>query len=109
MGKIVYGDSGLEVVFDDRAMAHLQMVIGPKLRRNESFFFSWVDDPTVGNGRSSVWLSSAIPLYFRYSGSKPVSINRDWIDTLSRSANSPSGLQFTPEPNGQTPMPKSQV
>ncbi len=109
MGKIVYGEAGLEVVFDDRAMAHLQLVIGAKLRRNESFFFSWVDDPSVGDGRSSVWLSSAIPLYFRYSGSKPVTINRDWIDALSRSANSTTGLQFSAEPNGQTPMPKSQV
>lgn len=109
MGKILYGDSGIEVIFDDRAMAHLQLVIGAKLRRGESFFFSWKDDISVGDGRSSIWLSSAIPLYFRYSGSKPVLINREWLEILTASANSTVGLQFSAEPNGKTPAPKSQV
>jgi len=109
MGKILYGDSGIEVVFDDRAMAHLQLVIGAKLRRGESFFFSWKDDASVGDGRSSIWVSSSIPLYFRYSGSKPVTINREWLEILTLSANSTVGLQFSGEPNGQTNAPKSQV
>ena len=109
MGKILYGDSGIEVVFDDRAMAHLQLVIGAKLRRNEAFFFSWKDDPSVGDGRSSIWVNASIPLYFRYTGSKPVSINREWLEILTLSANSTAGLQFTGEPNAQTNAPKSQV
>ena len=109
MGKILYGDSGIEVVFDDRSMAHLQLVIGAKLRRNEGFFFAWKDDPSVGDGRSSIWLSPAIPLYFRYSGSKPVTINREWLEILTLSANSSAGLTFTAEPNGQTAPPRSMV
>jgi hypothetical protein len=109
MGKILYGDSGIEVIFDDRAMAHLQLVIGAKLRRGESFYFSWKDDPNVGDGRSSIWMSPAIPLYFRYSGSKPVTINREWLETLTLSANSTAGLQFTGEPNAVTNAPKSSV
>lgn len=109
MGKILYGDSGIEVIFDDRAMAHLQLVIGAKLRRGESFFFSWKDDVSVGDGRSSIWLSSSIPLYFRYNGSKPVTINREWLEILTMSANSTVGLQFSAEPNGTTNAPKSQV
>lgn len=109
MGKILYGDSGVEIMFDDRAMAHLQLVIGAKLRRRESFFFSWKDDPSVGDGRSSVWMDASIPLYFKYLGSRPISINRDWIDQLTLSANMAGGLQFSPEPNGDTPQPKSNV
>ena len=109
MGKILYGESGIEVVFDDRAMAHLQLVIGAKLRRRESFFFSWKDDASVGDGRSSIWLDSSIPLYFRYSGSKPVTINREWLDILTLSAHTAQGLQFTGEPHGDTPAPRSQV
>ncbi|MEF2975639.1 hypothetical protein V3W46_00275 [Subtercola sp. YIM 133946] len=54
MGKLVYGDSGTEIEFDDRVLTHLQIVIGAKLRRRESFFFSWKDDPAVGDGRSSI-------------------------------------------------------
>ena len=36
MGKLTY-DSTLTVDFDDRVLAHLQLVIGAKLRRAESF------------------------------------------------------------------------
>jgi hypothetical protein len=105
MGKILYGESGIEVVFDDRAMAHLQLVIGAKLRRRESFFFSWKDEAAVGEGRSSIWLDSSIPLYFRYSGSKPVTINREWLDILTLSAHTAQGLQFTAEPHLDAPSP----
>jgi hypothetical protein len=110
VGKILYGDSGVEIIFDDRAMAHLQLVIGAKLRRGESFFFSWKDDPSVGDGRSSVWLDSSIPLYFKYLGSRPVAINREWIDALTLSANMAGGLQFSAEPASEpTNNPKSNV
>jgi hypothetical protein len=109
VGKILYGDAGVEIVFDDRAMAHLQVVIGTKLRRGESFFFSWKDDPSVGDGRSSVWMDSSIPLYFKYLGSRPITMNRDWIEALTLSANAAGGMQFIPEPNGETPQPKSNV
>ena len=100
MGKILYGDSGVEIVFDDRDMAHLQLVIGAKLRRRESFFFSWKDDPNVGDGRSSIWIDAAIPLYFKYYGSKQPTINREWLELLTLSANSAQGMQFMDEPHG---------
>ena len=98
MGKILYGEAGTELVFDDRDMAHLQLVIGAKLRRRESFFFNWKEDPSVGEGRSSIWIDAAIPLYFKYYGSKPPSINREWLEQLTLSANSAQGLQFVSEP-----------
>lgn len=100
MGKILYGDSGIELSFDDRDMAHLQMVIGAKLRRRESFFFSWRDDPAGAGGHNALWIDCAIPLYFRYFGSKMPTINREWIAILAESSNSPGGLQLTPEPEG---------
>jgi hypothetical protein len=108
MGKILYGDSGIEIAFDDRDMAHLQIVIGAKLRRKESFFFSWRDESSDGGGRSAIWMDCAIPLYFRYFGSKAPSINREWIAILAESSNNAGGLQLTPEPDGiqsQRPQP----
>jgi len=109
VGKILYGDSNMEIVFEDRAMAHLQVVIGAKLRRGESFFFSWRDDVSVGDGRSSIWVDRSIPLYFRYSGSRPITLNREWLEVLTQSANSTHGLQFSSEPDGSTDEPRSQV
>ena len=109
MGKILYGESGIEVVFDDRAMAHLQLVIGAKLRRRESFFFSWKDDPAVGNGRSSVWLENSIPLFFKFSSSERHQINREWLEQLTVSANQPQGMFLSSEPGRDTPPPRSHV
>ncbi len=98
MGRLLYGDSQIEIEFDDRALAHLQIVIGSKLRRNESFFFTWRDDPRVGDGRSSIWLDAAIPLYFKYFGSKMPEVNREWLELLTQSSNSTMGLQLLDEP-----------
>jgi hypothetical protein len=105
MGKMLYGDSEMEIEFDDRALAHVQIVIGSKLRRGESFFFSWKDDPAIGDGRSSIWLDRGIPLYFKYFGGKHPLINREWLTILTDSANSGQGLIFSTEPGGITPTP----
>ena len=109
MGKLLYGDSEIDIEFEDRALTHNQIVVGAKLRRGESFFFSWKDDIEVGDGRSSIWLDRGIPLYFKYSGGKVPTINREWIDALTLSANMAGGLQFSAEPNGETNPPKSNV
>ncbi|TFD61504.1 ATP-dependent DNA ligase [Cryobacterium suzukii] len=102
MGKFTY-DSSITVDFDDRVLAHIQLVIGAKLRRGESFYFSWRDDPFVGGGRSTVWVHPGISLAFKYFGSKAPTLNRDWVEALSLSANSASGLQIVTEPGQRTP------
>jgi len=94
MGSLNY--DRLTVHFDVRILAHLQIVIVQKLRRGESFLFSWRDAREVGSGRSSVWLHPAIPLYFNFS-SKPPVINPLWLAELTRSANSAQGLIATGE------------
>lgn len=98
MGKLLYGDSGLVIDFDDRALAHLQVVIGAKLRRHEAFYFSWRNETSVGSGRCTLWLDHSIPLYFKYASSDRPSINRAWIDELAVSANQPQGLFLSAEP-----------
>ena len=97
MGKLTY-DSTLSVDFDDRTLAHLQLVIGAKLRRNEAFFFRWKDDTAAGDGRSAIWLHPTIPLAFKYYGSRPPGINRFWIEALMLTANSAQGLSLVEEP-----------
>lgn len=97
MGTLAY-DSMVIADFDDRLLAHLQLVIGAKLRRGESFYFSWRDNARVGDGRTTVWMHPAIPLVFKYFGGHMPSVNREWIDELTVSANSASGLQIVPEP-----------
>jgi hypothetical protein len=73
-------------------------VIGGKLRRGESFFFGWRDDPSSGDGRSSVWLHPMANISFKFYGSRLPAINRAWVDALMLTANSPGGLRVVPEP-----------
>lgn len=96
MGKLIYNT--IEVEFDDRALVHLQIVIGTKLRRGESFFLSWNESSAPGSDRSSLWLHPSIPLLFKYCAAKTSHINRAWIDVLTTSAGSGQGLVLTPEP-----------
>jgi hypothetical protein len=94
------------VSFDDRALMHLQVVITAKLRRRESFIFTWTDSAEAGSGRSSIWLDSTIPLFYRYYGSRPPALNKEWLDALMLSANSGTGMLFTPEPGFPPTQPR---
>jgi len=96
VGTLIY-DVVSKVDFDDRALAHLEIVIASKFRRNESFNFSWVKDPATGSGRTTIWMHPAIPLVYEYSGSRTPSINRAWLDALMQAAGSGTGLRLVPE------------
>lgn len=98
MGQLIYAGEVLDLRIDDRALTHLQIVIVNLLRREHRFAFSWKDDVTHGDGRSTVWLHPNASLHFKFSGSRVPSINRSWLDQLYATATSGSGLVLTPEP-----------
>ena len=102
MGTLTY-DSKLTATFDDRVLAHLQIVIWAKIRRGERFSFTWTEPSRNGYGRSSIWISPNISLAFEYFGGKTPSINKAWVNALSKSANSPGGLTLIPEPTEPPP------
>jgi len=106
MGKFTY-DGLVKVDFEDRLLAHLQLVIGAKIRRGESFHFTWNDDLSVGGGRTTVWVHPRVSVVYKFYGGKAPVINRAWVDVLMFTANSPTGLYTVPEPpeheNGKAP------
>lgn len=104
MGKILYGNMKTEIELDDRAMAHLQAVVATKLRRGEGFFLQWRDDPAVGDGRSAAWIGPNVPLFFKYYGSKPIELRREWLEAMTMGANSNGGLMLGDEPSLATPI-----
>jgi hypothetical protein len=104
MGKLIYGAPTWSVEFEDRALAHLRIVMLAKLRRSESFSFSWKFEAAYGSGRSSLWLHPAIPLQFEFYGGREPALNRAWIDELMLTANSPGGLELVPEPVTSDPV-----
>lgn len=98
MGKLIYGAPMWSVEFEDRALAHLRIVIIAKLRRNETLTLSWKSDAVGVAGRSSIWLHPAIPMQFVFFGGREPVLNRAWIEALMVTANSPAGLELVPEP-----------
>jgi len=97
MGRLSY-DGRVAVDIDDRALAHLQIVVADKLRRGEPFAFSWRDDPSTGDGRTTIWISQSSSLVFKYHGSRTPRINRDWLEVLAIAANAVGGLRLVAEP-----------
>jgi hypothetical protein len=96
VGTLFY--DGEEFDFDDRVLTHLQIVISTKLRRREDFFLSWTQPMERGSGRHAIWIDNGVPLHFYYNGSRPASINREWIEALLNAAGMASGLQLMDEP-----------
>lgn len=102
MGTLYYGDARLPIPVDDRALAHIQIVIVNKLRRNESFTFSWIKSRSEGHGRSTVWFSPQVAVHFEFDGSKSPQLNRRWLEELSVLAGSGTGLVISEEPREQS-------
>ena len=98
MGKFIYRMPSIEIEMDDRVLAHVKAVITSKLRRDESFSFTYEDPTGAELTHNSVWLDSSIPIQFEIAGKQDPPLNRDWLEDLSRTANSPAGLKVTPEP-----------
>jgi hypothetical protein len=95
LGTLHYGARDLPL--DDRTLAHLQIVIGMKLRRGENFFVNWRNTGASGGGRNSIWIDNGIPIWCEFDGSKLPTINREWVETLASSASTNFGLQITEE------------
>ncbi|GAA4343728.1 ATP-dependent DNA ligase [Microbacterium rhizosphaerae] len=97
MGRMIY-EGSVRLDTDDRTLSHLVVVISSKLRRGESFHFSWRNDASVGDGRTTIWVHPQASLVFEFDGSRRPSYNRSWLEALSVAANSPEGLRIVPEP-----------
>ncbi|CAN7419795.1 hypothetical protein ABTZ44_06560 [Microbacterium oxydans] len=104
MATLSYGNEDAPIHIEDRALAHLKVVIATKLRRNESFTLSWKHPDDESGGRSTIWLHPSIPLRFTFEEPEAPQLNLRWIEDLMHSASSSGGIQLvdevleTPEP-----------
>ncbi|MGJ0388115.1 hypothetical protein [Microbacterium sp. CGR1] len=96
MGSLYYGGSE-PIQIDDRALAHLKVVVATKLRRNESFTLTWKHQDGQSDGRSTVWLHPSIPLRFVFDETEAPELSRRWIEDLAHSANSSGGITLVDE------------
>jgi hypothetical protein len=94
MGSLHYGSPPATFELDDRALAHVELVVLAKLRRNESFALG-LDVPD--GGRTTIWINSASTLRFEFTEATH-EINREWLEELIDSANTTAGMRVLPEP-----------
>lgn len=97
VGTIYYGGSATPIHIEDRALAHLKVVVSTKLRRGESFTVSWQHPEGEPRGRSTIWLHPSIALRFVFDDPNPSELNRAWIEELAQSANSSGGITLVAE------------
>ena|SRR5690606_41909918 len=97
MGMIFYGADTAPIHVEDRALAHLKIVIATKLRRNESFTLSWKHPEGDVPGRSTIWLHPSIPLRFVFDSPEPPPLVAEWIAAMANSANSSGGITMVSE------------
>jgi hypothetical protein len=95
MGNLVYGDAQFDIELDDTLLAHLQIVIGAKLRRNEAFYFSWTVESETGPRKNTIWLEHSIPLRYHYLDDSTHEIDRGLLERLAAAANTSNGLVAT--------------
>jgi hypothetical protein len=100
---LYYGDARTPIPIDDRALAHVKIVVIAKLRRGEGFGFSWPKGVELGGGRFTAWVHPGSTLLFEFSGGREASINREWLEALNQAAATPLGLSVIPEPANPRP------
>ncbi|GAA1595917.1 hypothetical protein GCM10009693_04710 [Leucobacter chromiireducens subsp. chromiireducens] len=100
MGYLMHGTHEYE--FDDRLLAHLKVVIGQKLRTQESCYLSWSKTPEQGSGRVSLWLSPHVALGFRFAGSRAPELNPVWLRVLTARSHTAQGLVVVSEEEAET-------
>ena len=97
MGVLYYGHPDSPIEIEDRALAHLKVVMTTKLRRGESFTVSWVHPEEDPGGRSTIWIHPAIALRFVFDSAEPAQLSTTWLEELARSAHSTGGIVLVGE------------
>lgn len=97
MGMIYYDGADNPIQIEDRALAHLKVVIATKLRRNESFTLTWRHPEGDAPGRTTIWLHPSIPLRFIFDEPETPELRADWITAMANSASSSGGITLVPE------------
>ncbi len=97
MGTLHYGASRTSIRIDDRALAHLQVVITTKLRRNEGFLIQWERPRERGSGRGGFWIHPNCDLTYEYEGGREPSLDHEELDRMMLAASGSGGVRINGE------------
>ena len=86
MGTLEYNSSHPAIEIDDVTLAHLKIVIGTKLRRQESFMMTWAPGDS-GTARMTAWIHPSIPLVIAFEDPKPAPIDAERVAQMMQHLN----------------------
>lgn len=66
MGKLEYNSSRPPIEIEDVTLAHLKIIIGTKLRRQEAFMMTWLPEKKNPAGRLTAWVHPSIPMVLAF-------------------------------------------
>lgn len=87
MGTLEYNSSRPPIEVDDATLGHLKIVIGTKLRRQESFMMTWLPQDQNPAGRLTIWMHPSIPLVFAFDGTAMPAMDPKRIERLMEGLN----------------------
>jgi hypothetical protein len=104
LGTLKY--DGTTTDFDDLVLAHLQIVIVQKIRRQEPFLMTWRESDPTGGGRTAIWIHQMAMMTFHFTTSAKTVIDPVWVKKLTDSANSAMGM-FVTDADGEAVHPSN--
>lgn len=99
MGRLEYNSSRPPIEIDDATLAHLKIVIGTKLRRQEAFIMTWLPTDDTGDGRLSAWIHPSIPLVFGFDEARLPAIDAARITKMMEALNAHGELLIESSPS----------
>jgi hypothetical protein len=93
MGRLAYGAIPRTIAIDDRLLAHIEVVVLSRLRRNNAFALRWTE---AGErlGRRTIWIHQATDLTFEYDQAEQGELDRELLDQLAKAADSNAGINL---------------
>lgn len=87
MGRLRYDSTLDPIVIDDVTLAHMKIVVGTKLRRQESFMMSWIPGDDSRDGRLTAWIHPSIPLVLAFDSADPIRVDAERVSRMMNSLN----------------------
>jgi hypothetical protein len=95
LGTLHYGASRTSLHMEDRALAHLQVVITTKLRRNEGFLIQWERPRDSGSGRGGFWVHPNCDLAYEYEAALDAALDPEELERMMMAASGTGGVRVT--------------
>jgi hypothetical protein len=101
MGYLHVGQTGFVTSIDDRALAHLKVVILSAMRSGQGVSLTLKHSPAEGSGRETFWIHPGTDLRFQFLGGRAPHLNHAWLRQMVDSSKANTGLYIMSEPEDQ--------